>query len=103
MTDSRAKGRRAESRAADILADHDYVVHDMTCGKATCDLTATKDGITWAVEVKDCVTLAIAAWRRQAIRQRKAGERWMLLMHVPGTREWLVMRQGERSMVWEEK
>ena len=103
MTDSRRKGRDGESRAERLLGDRDFTVDDLACGKSGCDLIATKDGVTWAVEVKNCTALPIAAWRRQAIRQRKTGQRWMLVMHLPGTREWLVMRQGERSLVWEEK
>ncbi len=99
----RAKGRRGEARAESLLADHDYATFDNACGKEGCDLVAVKDGVTWAVEVKDCVTLAVAAWRRQAIRQRKPGTRWMLVMHIPGSKEWLVMRQGLASVVWREK
>ena len=97
---SRAKGRRGETTAADLLAEHDYSVFDTTCGKESCDLVAVTDGVTWAVEVKDCKVLALDTWRRQAIRQRPNGCRWMLMAHIPGTSDWLVMRQGERSVVW---
>lgn len=99
---SRAKGRRAESAFALLLADRDYDVTDTTAGKSCCDLVAEKDGITWAFEVKD---RAICDWKRflaQAHENATGRKRWALAVHLPGYRSWLVLRQGCDPQVWHE-
>lgn len=102
---SRRKGRRAESRAEALLVAHGHVVYDMTSGKETCDLLADdlKLGVQWAVEVKDRLLWDFTAFYRQAQAQRKGRARWMLLLHIPRTASWLVLRQGLRPVVWHER
>lgn len=103
MTDSRAKGRKGETDARLLLESRDYTCEDLSAGRASCDILAIKDGTVWACEVKDCVSLEIRQWRKQAVRQAKKRTRWMLLMHIPDTRSWLVLRQSERPVIWHER
>ena len=101
---ARAKGRRGEAQAIALLMDRDYVVADLTAGKAGEDLLATDpDGKTWAVEVK--MTKAITTiHRRQAMEQaRNRRAAWMLLSHIDGTSSWLVQRKGHSPVVWSNK
>ncbi len=101
---SRRKGRRGEAAAKRLLGDHDYVVlADTTAGIATDDLLAQDEtGRIWSCEVKNCRNMALPQWVNQARRQAKRN-RWMLLMHINGTTSWLILRQGERPVVWHEK
>lgn len=98
---SRAKGRRGESAAIDILTARDWTVADLTAGKAGEDLLAVDpDGVTWAVEVKTTKTIT-TQHRSQAMAQATARRaRWMLMSKIQGTSCWLVQRQGNRPMVW---
>ncbi len=98
---ARAKGRRGESQAIDLLTSRDFTVADLTCGKAGEDLLATDPhGVTWAVEVKTTKTITVTH-RQQAMQQAKARKaRWMLLSHIEGTSCWLVQRQGHKPTVW---
>ena len=98
---ARSKGRRGESQAIDLLTSRDWLVADLTAGKAGEDLLATDpDGVVWAVEVK--MTKAITlAHRQQAQRQAQARKaRWMLMSHIEGTSSWLVQQQGRVPTVW---
>lgn len=102
---SRNKGRRGETAAKRLLGDHDYsTLADTTAGLATGDLLAQDaQGRIWHVEVKNCRNILIPQWIAQARRQTTAGQHWMLLAHIHGTRAWLVLRQGLQATVWHDK
>jgi Holliday junction resolvase-like predicted endonuclease len=101
---ARSKGRRGEAQAIALLMDRDWVVADLTAGKAGEDLLATDpDGRLWAVEVK--MTKAITTLHRQQAMQQARARRaaWMLLSHIDGTSSWLVQRQRHSPIVWSNK
>ena len=98
---TRAKGRRGETQAKDLLRSLDFVVHDLTAGLDSEDLVATDPaGRTWSVEVKN--TAAITTVHRAAAMARAKASRlpWMLMSVIAGTGTWLVQRQGHRPVVW---
>ena len=101
----RRKGKRAEAAAARLLGDRDWSVVRTRSGVAEADLLATDpNGKTWAVEVKDAAVWRWRPWLHQARTQaRKHRAPWMLLAKITGTRSWLVIREGERPVVWTEK
>lgn len=104
MTNSRKKGRRGESEAKKLLLYLGYEVDDMNNGLSTCDLKATDtNGIRWAVEVKKNKVVDIPNFMKQTRENVGRGEKWMLMCHIHGTREWLVMRQGERTEIWHQE
>lgn len=98
---SRSKGRKGESDFAILLEGRDHTVVDTTSGKATCDLVSvdTKDRM-WAWEVKRRKVWCWTDFRAQAQRQATGKMRWALALHIPHTSTWLVVRQGERPVVW---
>jgi hypothetical protein len=100
---TRAKGRRGQTDAANLLRGRDWVVADLSAGVATEDMIATDpDGRAWAVEVKNCVTIS-AAHKKQAREQaEKRRLPWMLMNKIAGTGSWLVQRQAEKPVVWNE-
>ena len=82
----RRKGRRGESAAKRLLADHDYtILADTTAGLCTDDLVAqSDDGCVWSVEVKNCRNIQVALFAGQA--RRNAGKkRWMLMCKIHQT------------------
>jgi len=101
---SRAKGRRGQLAARNLLNDRGWGVVELNSGTASEDLIATdQDGIVWSVEVKNTVSIT-KDHRLQA--QKQAKERrspWMLMSHIPGTRSWLIQRQNAKPCVWHEK
>jgi len=99
----RAKGRRGESAFASMLTERDYEVIDTTAGKTQCDIVAiAPDGTVWAFEVKNRLCWDWTGFYRQA-RESSGRMRWGLALHIPETREWLIVRQGEPSVVWRTK
>ncbi len=98
---TRSKGRRGESEAKELLQSRDWVVADLSAGLSTEDLLATDtSGKTWAVEVKNTVSIT-QAQRKQAIQQSKnRRQSWMLMNKIAGTSSWLIQRQGEKPTVW---
>lgn len=98
---TRAKGRRGETLAKDLLQSLDYKVHDLTAGLDSEDLVATDpSGKTWSVEVKNTVGIT-TAHRAAAMARAKASRLpWMLMSSIAGTGCWLVQRQGRRPTVW---
>jgi len=100
----RNKGRRGQRAAKTLLGDRDYVVIETNAGEAVEDLIAEKDGESWCVEVKNHKLINIPKFLAQARAQAaKRKKKWMLLCRIDGTREWLIMRQGEWSQVWRER
>lgn len=100
----RRKGRRGETAAKRLLADHDYtILADTAAGIATDDLVVQDDsGCVWSVEVKTRVIINPALFTAQA-RQQAGRTRWMVLAHIHKTSSWLVMRKGMRPTVWHQK
>lgn len=98
---TRAKGRRGESEAKNLLASRDWIVGDLSAGLSTEDLLATDPGgKVWAVEVKNTAAIT-QAHRKQAIEQAKNRRAsWMLMSKIAGTSSWLIQRQGEKPAVW---
>ena len=100
----RRKGRRGETAAKRLLADHDYaILADTAAGIATDDLVVQDDaGCVWSVEVKTRKSIEPALFAAQA-RKQAGKKRWMLLAHIDGTSSWLVMRKGMRPTCWHSK
>ena len=98
---TRAKGRRGETQAKELLQSLHYRVHDLTAGLDSEDLVATDPyGKTWSVEVKNTVAIT-TAHRADAMARAKASRLpWMLMSAIAGTGCWLVQRQGHRPAVW---
>lgn len=101
---ARAKGRRGECAAKSLLRDRDWeIVADSSSGLSTDDLIALcPDGVLHSVEVKNCKSINLPAFRKQAIDNAKRRP-WLLLMKLDGTKSWLIMGRGRRPVVWSEK
>jgi len=99
----RQKGRRGQLEARHLLTERDWQVHELNAGTSVADFVAiSPTGTTYSVEVKNAVSMNIRAWRRQAVAQ--AGKLpWMLLCKIDGTASWLVLRKGERAVIWNKK
>ena len=98
---SRRKGKLGELAVRHMLEDRDYEVDATRCGMETDDMIATKDGLSWSVEVK---RTKLTNWMKYiAQAQKQANDRkmpWMLVIHIPTTPHHLVLRKGERPVVW---
>ena len=82
---SRAKGGRGACEARKVLTSHGYYVEALTAGLASHDLTAELDGTTYAVEVKNCAAITLAAHESQAREQgTKSGYPWLLMERLAG-------------------
>jgi len=100
---ARSKGRRGQQTAQRLFADRDWVVHELNAGTAVADfLAGDPDGKIWLVEVKN--TAAITSAHRKQAMEQAARKRmpWLLISHIAGTSSWLVQRQGEDPVVWNE-
>lgn len=99
---SRDKGNRGERAFAAVLKSRDWVYLPSGSGDEAEDGLAIDDGKTYAVEVKNTVTLQPAHLKQamEQARKRGKGVRWLLAWHIPHTSSWLVQRQGERPVVW---
>ena len=100
---SRSKGRKGETDARLLLEERDYTCEDLSAGRSSCDILALKDGVAWAVEVKDQVSIRMYDYRKQARANAKKGMRWMVMAHICGTRSWLVEKQGCKPTIWHER
>ena len=101
---SRAKGRRGQSEAIDLLTSRDWSCADLSAGLSTEDIFADDpDGERWCVEVKNTASINVRAARKQAIenaQKRKAGK-WMVMARIDGYGSfWLVLRQGMKPCLW---
>jgi hypothetical protein len=98
---TRAKGRRGQTEALNLLRERDWIVADLSAGVDSEDgLAMDPDGNWHALEVKNCASI-IPAHRRQAMEQAKRRRLpWMLMSKLDGRGEWLVQRQGKPSVVW---
>ena len=98
---TRAKGRRGQTEALNLLRDRDWTVADLSAGVDSEDgLACDPEGQYWAVEVKNCAQITLAN-RRQAMEQAKRRRLpWMLMNKIAGTSSWLVQRQGKRPVIW---
>jgi Holliday junction resolvase-like predicted endonuclease len=81
----RAKGKRAESEAARLLADRDWSIIELGPGRKTEDVVAMDpDGVLHSVEVKNHLCWHLIEWRRQAKEQaRRRKARWLLMVRIP--------------------
>lgn len=97
----RAKGRRGQQMAGEVLRGRDWSVAELNAGTSAEDFIAVSpDGVSYSVEVKNTVSIT-TAHRDQAMRQAKARKLpWMLMSHIAGTSAWLVQRQGCKPIVW---
>ena len=98
---ARNKGRRGQQEAHNLLTGRDWTVAELNAGTAAEDFIAVDpSGRSWAVEVKNTVSITVAH-RRQAMAQaEKRRLPWMLMSHIGGTAQWLIQRKGERAVVW---
>lgn len=72
----RAKGARGQLAVRRLFEAHGWTVTATGTGlgsRGACDLIATRDGMTLAIEVKNCATLRLPAWRRQTVAFAPAG------------------------------
>jgi len=104
VTNARAKGRKGQREANELLTDLDWSVAELNAGTAVEDFIAVDpDGKSWSVEVKNTVVIT-AAHRKQAQTQAKKRRLpWLLINKIAGTSSWLIQRQGLRPTVWHEK
>lgn len=100
----RAKGRRGQSEAISLLTARDWDCGDLSAGLSTEDILAIDtDGNSWSVEVKNCASINVRSFKKQAQEQAKKrrSARWMVLARVDGySGSWLVLRQGFEPVVW---
>jgi len=115
VTDSRRKGRDAQTAFRLMLEDRDWSVLPTVAGQKCCDLIAAPptpaiagwvsnegDYIAW--EVKDTKLIGRPAFLAQAKRQAKEHKMpWGLACHLWGTTSWIVERQGEKPTIWHER
>ena len=101
----RAKGKRGESEAREFLRNRGYKVIPLRCGEKSEDILATLDGVTYAVEVKNCAIWNWARFRAQAMDNAEArGARWVLMMRVPFYKAFVVLFQGDKRVhVWNQE
>ena len=101
---ARAKGRRGQQEAQNLLRDRDYSVAELNAGSAVEDFLAVDNfGVTWSCEVKNTQAIT-TAHRKQAMEQAKKRRLpWLLLSKIAGTSSWLVQRQGMQPVIWGEK
>ena len=99
---SRNKGRRGQLEARELLTSRDWSVAELNSGTAkedfwACDLVGGK---TYSVEVKNTTAITVAH-RKQCMEQAARSKLpWLLLSKIAGTSSWLVQRQGEKPVVW---
>lgn len=105
MIDSRRKGRAGECIAKNLLADRDWNVIQTKAGLQHEDMVAVSpEGKTYSVEVKHTRNLQIPYYKAQAMRQAKNRKLpWMLMMRIFGYSSWIIIKQGESPIIWQEK
>ncbi len=98
---ARAKGRRGQQMAADVLRSRDWSVAELNAGSAVEDFIAVSPtGESYSVEVKNTQAIT-TAHRQQAMRQAKERKLpWMLMSRIAGTSSWLVQSQNATPRVW---
>lgn len=101
----RRKGARGQSAARALLEGRDWVCDPIACGVKREDLVVTDPtGRAWSCEVKRHRLIDVGRFTTQARGQAKSRRLpWLVLAHVPGSRSWLVLRQGERPQLWHEQ
>ena len=99
----RAKGRRGQQEAQNLLRNRDYSVAELNAGTDVEDFLAVDtNGQSWSVEVKNTVAIT-TAHRKQAMEQAKKRRLpWMLVSKIAGTSSYLIQRQGYAPVVWSE-
>jgi len=82
---SRAKGKRAETEAARLLAERDWEIVELGPGRKTEDVIATDPaGVLHSVEVKNHLVWHLTAWRKQAKEQARCRKaHWLLMCRIP--------------------
>jgi len=98
----RTKGRLGQSTFAHLLRDRDWQVIETSSGMKVEDIIAeSPDGQRWSVEVKNCKSIDIPRYKKQAMEQalrRKLS--WMLACRIHGSASWIVWRKGEQPVIW---
>lgn len=102
---NRDKGRRAECEAGKVLMERDWQIIKTSSGLKTEDIIATSpEGVTHSVEVKNHKEIRIPYFLAQAKEQAKKRKMpYLLMIRIPATGngpEWLVMRAGQKSVIW---
>lgn len=101
----RAKGARGQLAVRRIFEAHGWQVTATSSSRrrassGTPDLIASLAGVTLAVEVKNCKTLRLPAWRRQTLANAPAGMVPVLVYRFDG--EWLASWWHTRLLMWAE-
>ena len=103
---SRSKGKKGEREARALLGDLDWILLANTAdGDEGEDMIVENtSGTIYSVEVKNVKLIDIPKFRTQAMANAKKKKKpWMLMLKIDGTKSWLILRQGERPIVWTEK
>lgn len=85
----RAKGARGQLAVRRLFEAHGWQVTATASSRrraesGTPDLIATRAGVTLAVEVKNCKTLRLPAWRRQTLANAPEGTVPVLVYRYAG-------------------
>jgi hypothetical protein len=101
MVNARAKGRRGQQDAGNVLRSRDWRVAELNAGTDVEDFIGIDpDGKTWAIEVKNTANI-MTIHRKQAMEQgKKRRLPWMLMSKIAGTSAWLVQRQSMVPVVF---
>jgi len=101
---SRAKGRKGQSEAIALLESRDWICGDLSAGISSEDILALNpDGKAYAVEVKNCVSINVRAFIKQARAnaQTRKGARWMVAARIDGySGAGLVMATDIEPVIW---
>lgn len=99
---SRRKGKAGECAVQHLLEDRDWTIDRTRCGVTTDDMIATDpQGRAWSVECKRTKITDWPKFKAQAMSQAKARKLpWMLVVHIPGTSDYVILRQGQRCSLW---
>lgn len=100
MTNSRRKGRVAQTEARHLLQELDFEVSERPAGQPGDDFRATRDGKTYSVEAKGVKLIDLPKFERQA-RSNCDDLPWMVMARLPGyPGSFLITRKDEKPCVW---
>lgn len=100
---SRRKGKVGEREFRLLLESRDWTVVNTADGDRVEDCVAVDraNNKAWSVEIKNTKLTNWDKFRKQAREQaKKTRLPWLLAIKIPGTKNWIVERQGERVSVW---
>ena len=97
------KGGIGRRRAKFLLLDRDWSMEPTMDGIKADDLVVIDpQGVQWSVEVKNTKLIAVHHREQAQVQASRRDLPWMLMSRIFGTKSWLIQRQGERPVCWEE-